>query len=87
MKKLRILLSVLAVVCAVTFVFAFTPQTAWFKPTLGPAEPCEITTPVDTDVQPCLVQAGILCKCGSRNAFQTKAAAEALDDSKLLKYN
>jgi hypothetical protein len=87
MKKPRNFLSVLAMACGLTAVFASTQQIAWVKPIVGPVTSCGITVPVDTDLQPCLVQAGIQCKCGSRDAYETKEGAEAQDASKLLKYN
>jgi hypothetical protein len=86
MKTLRIVLSVSAVVCGLAGVFSFTQQTSWFKSGVEPVEKCEITSPVNTDLQPCLVQSGTQCMCGVRNAYETEAAANSQDVTKLLKY-
>jgi len=86
MKRLRISPFVLAVVSAVAVAFAFTEHASWSKPPVGSAEPCKITVPSNADDNTCLVQAGIQCKCGVRDVYETEGAANSQDVSKLLRY-
>jgi hypothetical protein len=87
MKKLRIILSVFAFVFAITAAYAFVQQQAWFKQGLNPAQLGTITEPANTDIQPCRVQSGTTCKINGFSAYETQAAANVQDPSKLLKYN
>lgn len=89
--KNRMLLPLLAVTFAVTGAFA-TPlmvsQMAWFKPISGSAEQGVITTPANTDENPCVLDGQIQCRVGTRNAYDTEAHANAAPNpAGLLKYS
>jgi type 1 fimbria pilin len=87
MKKLRMILSAFAFVFAITAAFGFAQQVKWFKPVIGAAQQGTITVPVNTDLQPCLIQAGTQCKIGTRDAYETQDGANTQDPSQLLRYN
>lgn len=88
--KSKLLLPLIAVVFAVAGAFASKPlaQMAWFKPISGPAEEGAITTPANTDENPCVLDGQIQCKVGTRDAYDTEAHANAAPSPVgLLKYN
>jgi hypothetical protein len=91
MKK-KILLPVLALVLALASAFAPMPpnQMGWYKDTSvfpPTVQQGTITTPSDTDVQPCALGRTNVCKVGIYNAHSTSAGATDDTEITLLKYN
>jgi uncharacterized membrane protein len=88
MKKLRMILSALAFVFAVTAAFAFVQQKAWRLPFGASVAVLEtITEPSNTDQHPCALQTGTTCRINGDVAYDTKAHAEAQGSTGILKYN
>lgn len=89
MKK-RMILPLVAVLFALVGAFAstFMPQPAWFKPTDDVAQQGEIDFPEEVSTEnPCLVQPGIQCTIGERNAYVSYEHANTEDETGLLRFN
>lgn len=88
--KRKMLLPLFAVLFAVLGAFASSPlvqQKGWYKNALGQVVEDFITTPADTDIQPCSTSGMHFCRVGSKQAYDTQANAAAQDPAGELKYN
>lgn len=90
MKTLRISLSWLAVALAVGGAFATTVQNSGWLNIMGRCSEGVITSPVDADITPCLVQWGAQCKITivgvAFNAYDTEEHCQGKGAVGLLRY-
>jgi hypothetical protein len=88
MKEQKVILPLLAFVFAVTAVLAVDKQKGWYTPPGNDhAILSTIATPEDTDLNPCLVQAGVYCRIQGEFVFDTEGHANEESLVYALKYN
>jgi len=87
--KRKMMMPLLAMLVAVVGAVAsvMPPQQAWFKPLVGPVQQGAITSPADTDVNPCGSSGSNQCTINGRNAYDTEQHAIDQGTTGLLKRN
>ncbi|MBN8650577.1 MAG: hypothetical protein J0L67_04080 [Cytophagales bacterium] len=88
--KSKLLLPMLAILLAVGS--AFTPvldaQRGWFRTGVGnQVLEGDITTPSDTDVEPCTFEGEHTCLIGNKAAYATEVAAQNQVGTLMYKYD